>query len=95
MAKGNQLSYKSLASCLKSSKSSDDKNACRKHFTKQTEKVPEGEKARPSPPMNKEEKRVWDIYMSKGQSTHYFLSPNDSTMLDSMIRGKEIKIKKD
>ena len=95
MAKGDQLSYKSLSACLKSSKSSDDKNACRKHFTKQTEKVPEGEKARPSPPMNKEEKRVWDIYMEKGQSTHYFLSPNDSTMLDSMIRGKEIKIKKD
>ena len=91
MPRGGKLSYKSLAECLKTAKSSSDSTACKQYFEKKTS--PEKKKLENTELLDKNLSKIWSRYNEKGKLARFTNTPEQNTQLDSLIQSKLDRIK--
>ena len=91
MPKSGKLSYKSLAECLKTAKSSSDSTACKQYFEKKTS--PEKKKLENTELLDENLSKIWSRYIEKGKLARFTNTPEQNTQLDSLIQSKLDRIK--
>jgi len=91
MPKGGKLSYKSLAECLKTAKSSSDSTACKQYFDKKTS--PKKKRLGESE-MDSTQQKIWTDYIEKGSISRFYNSPEENAQLDSIIESRVKKLDK-
>jgi hypothetical protein len=91
MPKGGKLSYKSLAECLKTAKSSSDSTACKQYFDKKTS--PKKKRLGESE-MDSTQQKIWRDYIEKGSISRFYNSPEENAQLDSIIESRVKKLDK-